>query len=177
MDAEPRGPWSRDKILETAEALFAASGLSGVGMRKVAEDVGLSKSSLFHHFPTKLSLCVAVLQRGLIELDQRLLATESAATGSGEKLMLWLDEIVDVLAEHPTRVAALLEAGIGSGEFHAVLLPQTLQTLIGVIVYHFASGEFGDDLIGAPVFSAAEIRSRQEHVRDLMKFGLFSDSN
>ena len=33
--------------------------------------------------------------------------------------------------------------------------PHTLQTLIGATVYHFASGEFGDEMIGRPLFSAS----------------------
>ena len=43
-------------------------------------------------------------------------------------------------------------------------IPHTLQSLIGMTVYHFASGEFGDELLGRPVFSAVEVRRRVEHV-------------
>ena len=39
-----------------------------------------------------------------------------------------------------------------------------LQSLIGLTVFHFASGDFGEDLVGAPLYSAAEIRRRKEHV-------------
>jgi len=52
----PVVPSSRDKILDVAEALFARSGYSGIGMREVATEVGLGKSSLFHHFESKQSL-------------------------------------------------------------------------------------------------------------------------
>ena len=58
---------ARDKILDAAEALFARRGYAGVGMSEVAEAVGLGKSSLFHHFPTKAQLYAAVADRILRE--------------------------------------------------------------------------------------------------------------
>ena len=48
----------------------------------------------------------------------------------------------------------------------------TLQTLIGATVYHFASGEFGDEMIGRPVFSASEVRRRKDEVKGLLHRGL-----
>ena len=62
-------PNSREKILEVAEALFSRSGFSGVGMREVAEQAGLGKSSLFHHFASKQALFFEVVGHvlGLME--------------------------------------------------------------------------------------------------------------
>ena len=58
---------SRDRILDVAEVSFARRGYAGVGMREVAEGVGLGKSSLFHHFRSKADLysavCVRILQK------------------------------------------------------------------------------------------------------------------
>ena len=64
-------PDSRTKILDVAESLFARRGYAGVGLREVAQEVGLSKSSLFHHFPTKVALYQDVLARVLGRLDER----------------------------------------------------------------------------------------------------------
>ena len=60
---------SRDKILDAAEDLFARRGFAGVGMREVAEAVGLGKSSLFHHFKSKAELYAAVVGRILDLID------------------------------------------------------------------------------------------------------------
>ena len=73
LDA-PRAPLpasSRDKILDVAEALFARRGYAGVGLREVAKQVGLGKSSLFHHFPSKAELYLAVLLRVFERIDER----------------------------------------------------------------------------------------------------------
>src|SRR5262245_29719665 len=68
--------------------------------------------------------------------------------------------------------AALLKEGIASGAFRPVSVGHTLQTLIGAMVYHFASGDFGDELIGRPVFSATEVRRRKDEVKALLHRGL-----
>ncbi len=197
-------PSSRAKILDAAEALFAARGFAGVGLREVAGNVGLGKSSLFHHFPSKLSLYVAVLERILTRMDEHLEAAQQRAESTLEKLRQWVDVLVDTLAENPTyaplllrtlfegdvvdrddrahlngilqrtlgRVARTLSEGIASGEIRPVSVPHTLQTLIGMTVYHFASGEFGDDLLQNPVYSAAEVHRRKQHIFLFLERGL-----
>ena len=61
-----------DKILDVAEDLFARRGFAGVGMREVADRVGLGKSSLFHHFRGKTQLYFEVLARVLDRIRVRL---------------------------------------------------------------------------------------------------------
>lgn len=50
----------RDEILSTATELFAEQGYHGVGMRAIAEAVGIRVSSLYHHFPSKDDLLAAI---------------------------------------------------------------------------------------------------------------------
>ena len=59
-----------------------------------------------------------------------------------------------------------------AGVFRPASVPHTLQTLIGATVYHFASGEFGDEMIGRPMFSATEVRRRKDEVKGLIHRGL-----
>ena len=66
----------------------------------------------------------------------------------------------------------MVQAGIVAGEVRPVSVPHTIQSLIGLTVFHFASGDFGEDLLGAPVYSAAEIRQRKEHVISFMERAL-----
>jgi AcrR family transcriptional regulator len=200
--AAPEASSSREKILDTAEVLFARHGFAGVGLREVAERVGLGKSSLFHHFPTKARLYAAVLERVIEQIDERL---ESARGDSpGERFERWVDALIDAVAQDPARARLLLRSlfeqdvlagsdaarldagierligrardllrsGIEAGVFRDVSIPHAIQTLIGLTVYHFASGEFGDGLLGSPVYSAAEVQRRRREVRDLLRWGL-----
>jgi hypothetical protein len=60
--------------------------------------------------------------------------------------------------------------------FRLSSVAHTLQTLIGITIYHFASGEFGDELVGRPILSAAEVRRRKLEVKALLHGGLLQGS-
>jgi len=64
----PRGtyantPHRRREIVVSATEVFAAHGYSGGSLRQVAKDIGVSVTSVTHHFPTKESLLEAVLEQ------------------------------------------------------------------------------------------------------------------
>ena len=101
---------SRDKILDAAETLFARRGYAGVGLREVAEVVGLGKSSLFHHFRNKPQLYAAVAARILVRLEGRLMRTLAGGGDPVARLERWLDELVDVLAANATYARVLLRS-------------------------------------------------------------------
>ncbi|MFJ2620330.1 TetR/AcrR family transcriptional regulator [Glutamicibacter sp. NPDC087344] len=52
----------RQEILEAAFEVFAVGGYRGSSMREIAERVGMSQPGLMHHFPTKESLLVSLLE-------------------------------------------------------------------------------------------------------------------
>ncbi|MFN8643518.1 MAG: TetR family transcriptional regulator [Candidatus Binatia bacterium] len=197
---------ARDKILHAAEALFARRGYAAVGMSEIAEAVGLSKSSLFHHFPTKAQLYAATVDRILRTME----ATSTAALAKGgtpvERLDRWVDATVDLLGAHPASARLLLRSmfeddelngafeeeravnetlrrvigaasqllreGMGCGALRAANIPHTVQSLIGLIIYHFASGDFGAELLGRPIDTPAEVRRRKDEIKSLLHHGL-----
>lgn len=55
----------REKLLETAGALFAAAGFEGVSTKQLASEAGLSIGALYHHFPTKEAAYQAAVRWGL----------------------------------------------------------------------------------------------------------------
>jgi AcrR family transcriptional regulator len=200
-------PSSREKILEVAEALFARRGYSGVGLREVASNAGLGKSSLFHHFPSKAELYLAVLLRVFERIDSQLGPALAESDGPAARLDACVDALIDALAEHPTTARLLLRGlfedddfpaeaqpavvatelaldailasiqgvlreGADAGVFRAAVPGHVLQTLIGATVYHFASGDFGEQLIGGPLLSAEAVRRRKEEVKNLLHHGL-----
>jgi len=69
-------------------------------------------------------------------------------------------------------VASLLREGMEIGVFRAANIPHMLQSLIGLTVYHFASGEFGEEMFGQSLFSPALVRKRKEEVKALIHHGL-----
>jgi TetR/AcrR family transcriptional regulator len=69
-------------------------------------------------------------------------------------------------------VANLLREGMEAGVFRRASVPHTLQSLVGLSVYHFASGEFGEEMFGQSLFTPALVRQRKEEVKALLCNGL-----
>ena len=103
-------PSSRDKILDVAEALFARRGYAGIGLREVADASGLAKASLFHHFRSKEQLYHEVILRVLLRIRERFDANVVPNDSPRAQLERWLEELIDMLAEHPTAARLLLRS-------------------------------------------------------------------
>ena len=55
----------RDQILDAAERVFRAKGLSGATTREIAREVGCADGTLYVHFDHRLELFVALVERSL----------------------------------------------------------------------------------------------------------------
>lgn len=80
-------------IVTTAAQLFAAHGYDGVGMRAIADAVGIRPSSLYHYFPSKIDLLHAV---ALVASDAFISAQLPHLEGDGAPL----ERLERVLREH-----------------------------------------------------------------------------
>jgi AcrR family transcriptional regulator len=56
----------KDRILETADRLFYLQGIRAVGVDTIAAEIGISKRTLYNHFPSKDALIAAYLERRFV---------------------------------------------------------------------------------------------------------------
>jgi AcrR family transcriptional regulator len=56
-------PSMPERILETADRLFYQQGIRAVGVDTIAAEIGISKRTLYNHFPSKDALISAYLER------------------------------------------------------------------------------------------------------------------
>jgi AcrR family transcriptional regulator len=56
-------PSMKERILETADRLFYLRGIRAVGVDTIAAEIGISKRTLYNHFPSKDALISAYLER------------------------------------------------------------------------------------------------------------------
>lgn len=91
----------RQRIHAAAMRLFARYGFEGVGLQRIADEVGLHKSSLFHHYRGKMELAAEVFNAAVepvVELI-RPLATQEPPTIDG--FLSIVDQLVDYFSAEP----------------------------------------------------------------------------
>jgi len=57
----------KERILETADKLFYLQGIRAIGVDTISAEIGISKRTLYNHFPSKDALIAAYLQRRFVE--------------------------------------------------------------------------------------------------------------
>jgi AcrR family transcriptional regulator len=67
MATLPAKPSMKDRILETADRLFYLQGIRAIGVDTIAAEIGISKRTLYNHFPSKDALISAYLGRRFVQ--------------------------------------------------------------------------------------------------------------
>src|SRR6202011_1144278 len=67
MAALPEKTPMKERILETADRLFYRRGIRAVGVDTIAAEIGISKRTLYNHFPSKDELIAAYLARRFVQ--------------------------------------------------------------------------------------------------------------
>ena len=67
MASSPAKQPMKERILETADRLFYLQGIRAVGVDTIAAEIGISKRTLYNHFPSKDALIAAYLARRFVQ--------------------------------------------------------------------------------------------------------------
>ena len=96
-------------VLRAAIELFNRQGYDATSMGELARELGLTKSAIYHHVPSKEHLLERALDEALDELTSALDAVQEEASYSPEqRLRAAVRASVVVLAEHLPAVTLLL---------------------------------------------------------------------
>jgi AcrR family transcriptional regulator len=96
-----RAAWAddtRERILETAERLFAEHGLEGVSLREITREADVNIAAIHYHYGSRDGLVRAVLDRVVVPLNRMRLEM--------------LDRALDASGGRPVAVEVLIEAFI-----------------------------------------------------------------
>ncbi|MGV3707122.1 MAG: TetR/AcrR family transcriptional regulator [Arcticibacter sp.] len=80
----------RDLIVESAIKRFSHFGIQKTTMNEIADDISVTQPSLYHYFPDKMSLVVAVVEKIMAQYFSEL-------EGMLEKVSLLEDELLAIL--------------------------------------------------------------------------------
>ena len=81
---------TRDRLIEVALECFAEKGFHGASIASIADELGLTKQALLHHFGTKEKLYGEVLQRVSSRYDRLIEAVDAGEGAPEEKLERFL---------------------------------------------------------------------------------------
>lgn len=133
------GHLRRQEILEAAERIFVAEGYEGATIRKIADEVGVSSTALYMHFPDKSCILLEICQgtiRNLLERNAEIAGKPMDATN---RVKLMLDAYMRWGLAHPNAYelvfcnVARLAAVIGDEETTSDLGDQCYQVFSGVV--------------------------------------------
>ena len=161
-----------EAIVDAASRLFLAPGPGRVSMDELARELGMSKKTIYRHFPDKHSLLTAVVDRQFGAIERTLVAAAASTAGApfGEQVRGFLLAACGELA----RVgAAQLATGRGDP-----VLRQHVQRRIDAVVYQRLDALFQDgyrrglvttrpELLGEIIRGAVERLLNSELARDL----------
>ncbi|MCE9575370.1 MAG: TetR family transcriptional regulator [Deltaproteobacteria bacterium] len=189
----PATPIDRATLTAIAARHFAERGYAGASLSEIADDAGLRKASLYHHFPTKDALYVAVLDTAVAELRALVLAAGLASGDFAAALDRLGALIIDYFAGHPYvarllthemlgageyvrgpglaaiaanlgATAAFLEAGMRAGVFRRQDPRHLALTIVGLHVFYFATPVTSGAFLEDDIFAPALVRARRAEV-------------
>ena len=99
---------TREDILEAAAQVFRQKGFHGASMQDIAEAVNLQKASLYYHVSSKQEILLALLDRALELLLERISPIASQNISADKKLSQMIRAYLQILAENTDLSAVLL---------------------------------------------------------------------
>jgi AcrR family transcriptional regulator len=105
-----RGQATRAHLVDVATRLFAAHGYDDTSINMVQADSGVSRGSLYHHFPGKDALFWAVLEGVAARVGEQLAAAEAGAPDPVAAMRAGLLEWIRVAADPEVRQIGLIDA-------------------------------------------------------------------
>jgi AcrR family transcriptional regulator len=141
----------QDRILDAAMRVFRRHGFRRSSIEEAAEEAGLTRQALYHHFPSKEALFRGAIER----LYERALVAEAAAAKAAEEAGRDLADII--VAEIGARLGVLFAALEGSPHLEELFSEHLAQARD---LYQTYSSRFGEEVAAtiARVCRARELK-------------------
>ena len=179
---------TRRRVLDGARRAFAQHGYEGATVRVLEDETGLSRGAIFHHFPDKEALFLALAEEdaeevaalvddhGLVEAMRRLRGKEAGWLGvqlevarrlrtDPEFLATWQQHLRGIARATQARLARQRDAGVVRDDVPIETLAAFLSLVYDGLVAHLATGMPVGHLDGVLDLVEDAVRRRPARVR------------
>ncbi|NBB92696.1 MAG: TetR family transcriptional regulator [Gammaproteobacteria bacterium] len=127
----------RQRLLDAAAAVFSDGGYAGSSIAAIARRAGMSKSTVFHHFPSKEALYLAVIAGAVEDFGQRLDQFFSTSEHVAVALGRFQREHLRHMARHRQVVRLIMrEIQDPALEYKRPLIVELLSSNFARVVHH-----------------------------------------
>jgi AcrR family transcriptional regulator len=194
-------PGTRARILDAALDAFAETGYAGTSLNDIAEQVGIRRQSLLHHFPSKEELYREVLVDSFARWTALVEGAVTRPVGGWPQVERILRAGFQFFDEHPAfvrlarreaieggplmqeqlastirplfdRAAAYLDVEMQDGRLRRYDSRQLLLTGYGAILSYLSDADLVSVLLDTDAMSDQALVTRREHVIDLFRNAL-----
>jgi AcrR family transcriptional regulator len=204
VEAATSGVGTKELIIEAARRRFAEHGFGGASLTEIADDVGIRRPSLLHHFPSKEALYEEVLRTDLADWEALVAEAVSDPSDGWPQVERVVRAAFTFFEEHPEFVRLIRREALDGGpmlseQLKVVLRPmfdrgvlflaaqmdagnlrrydarQLLLTGYGAALSYLSDAPLIESLVDGDPLSAAALSARREHVLDVLRNALEPD--
>ncbi|MGZ4691360.1 MAG: TetR/AcrR family transcriptional regulator [Acidimicrobiia bacterium] len=201
MQATTSGAGTKELIVVVARQRFADHGFSATSLTEIADEVGIRRPSLLHHFPSKEALYQEVLMADLADWGTLVQDAVADPTKGWPQVERVVRAAFKFFEDHPDFVRLIRREALDGGpmlseQLRVVLRPmfdrgvmflqeqmdagllrqydpaQLLLTGYGAALSYLSDAPLIASLLDGDPLAAAALTARREHVLDLMRNAL-----
>jgi AcrR family transcriptional regulator len=201
VETATSGVGTKELIIEVARRRFAESGFGGTSLTEIADEVGIRRPSLLHHFPSKEALYQDVLRTDLADWETLVSDAVADPVGGWSQVERVVRAAFTFFEEHPEFVRLIRREALDGGpmlseQLKVVLRPmfdrgvlflqaqmdagrlrrydarQLLLTGYGAALSYLSDAPLIESLVDGDPLSPAALRARREHVLDVLRNAL-----
>ncbi|HTZ74325.1 MAG TPA: TetR/AcrR family transcriptional regulator [Candidatus Aquilonibacter sp.] len=197
-------PETAARILEAAEAHFAAHGLAGTRTEEIASAAKVNKAMLFYYFKNKKHLHRAVLENLFRQFRESVYALQKKADSPRKQVLGLVAGYFDFLASHRnypklvqreameasanfkwivgeylnpfhSEVMKAIRSGIAEGDIRGVDPEHTAFSILGMTTSYFAAAPILSKIAGRDLLAAPSVAARRVAILDFLEHGLMAE--
>lgn len=108
-------PSTRERILDAAMTIFSAKGFHDTKLDEIVAEGGISKGSIYFHFPNKEKLFIALVDQFADLIERRANAAIAGETQGIRRVQVALEAVLETFGKYRRPAKLLLVQAVGLG--------------------------------------------------------------